>query len=67
MNGTPPKVSGDDGFDRFVRHCARFRKIAPLAFPRGDFKFRSVQEAQLARWQITQENARTSRSRVLGG
>lgn len=33
-------------FDRFLRHCARYWKIAPRVYPRGVFKFRSVTEAR---------------------
>jgi hypothetical protein len=57
MNAEPSKVSADAGFDRFVRHCARFRRIAPLDFPRGVFKFRSLEEAQRARAEISRKNA----------
>jgi hypothetical protein len=59
MNATPAPVatSRDEGFERFVRHCARYRRIAPLVFPRGVFKFRSIGEAQEARDQVTRNNA----------
>lgn len=36
-------------FDRFLRHCARFRLISPKTYPRGVFKFRDLAEAQAAR------------------
>lgn len=39
-----PLVLGD--FDRFLRHCARYWKIAPRVYPRGVFKFRSVEDAR---------------------
>jgi hypothetical protein len=45
-----------------VRHCARYRRIAPLVFSRGVFKFRFVEEAQAARAEITTENARRIRA-----
>ena len=45
MNAAPPRASAQD-FDRFLRHCARFWKIAPKIYPRGVFKFRSIQEAR---------------------
>jgi hypothetical protein len=35
--------------ERFLRHCARYWAIAPRVYPRGVFKFRTVQEAQAAR------------------
>ena len=40
---------GAAGFERFVRHCARIRALAPRTYPRGVFKYRSLEEAQLAR------------------
>lgn len=40
-----PAGSTDDGFERFVRHCARYWQIAPRVYPRGVFKFRSIEEA----------------------
>ncbi len=48
MNAAPVMTSQDQGFERFIRHCARYRRISPLVFPRGVFKFRSVVEAQEA-------------------
>ncbi len=57
MNAAPAATSRDEGFERFVRHCARYRRIAPRVFPRGVFKFRSIGEAQEARDQVTRENA----------
>jgi hypothetical protein len=62
MHAAPPKAPRDGGFDRFVRHCARYRRIAPLVFPRGVFKFRSVEDAQAARAEITTANARRIRA-----
>lgn len=49
MNKAPvPERPGSD-FERFLRHCARWRAIAPKQYPRGVFKFRSLEEAQQAR------------------
>jgi hypothetical protein len=39
----------DSGPERFFRHCARWWALAPRAYPRGVFKFRTIQEAQRAR------------------
>ena len=64
MQAAPPKVAGDGGFERFLRHCARYRRIAPLVFPRGVFKFRSVEDAQRARAEVTRENVRRIRART---
>ena len=54
MNAARVK-SGEDGIERFFRHCARFWTIAPRVYPRGVFKFRSIEEAQAARRTITAE------------
>ena len=53
MNAAPIRVaSTENPFDRFLRHCARYRTIHPRKYPRGVFKFRSLEEAQAAREQI---------------
>ena len=49
MNATPIVGARTDDFDRFLRHCARFRLIAPRSYPHGVFKFRDLPEAQRAR------------------
>ena len=36
-------------FDEFLRHCARYWRISPRVYPRGVFKFRTIEEAQRAR------------------
>lgn len=47
MNQAKPMQSSTTGdFDRFLRHCARYWKIAPRVYPRGVFKFRSGEEAR---------------------
>jgi hypothetical protein len=46
----PIQPEGSD-FDRFVRHCARYWALAPRRYPRGVFKFRSIEEAQRGREQ----------------
>jgi hypothetical protein len=56
MNQAIPPYSNDSAqanFDRFVRHCARYWAIAPKHYPRGVFKFRSIEEAQKARAEHT--------------
>ena len=42
-----------DGFDRFLRHCARYWALAPRNYPRGVFKFRTIEDAQAARERVT--------------
>lgn len=49
MNAAPVLVAPGNAFDRFVRHCARYWTISPRTYPRGVYKFRSVEEAQAAR------------------
>lgn len=53
MNKAPDPRSVDSdaasNFERFLRHCARWRAIAPKHYPRGVFKFRTLEEAQKAR------------------
>jgi hypothetical protein len=39
----------EEHFERFLRHCARWWAIAPKKYPRGVFKFRTIEEAQKAR------------------
>ena len=48
MNAAPP-TRGDSDFDRFLRHCARLWILSPRIYPRGVFKFRTIEEAQRAR------------------
>ena len=49
MNEAPLPESRVTAFERFLRHCARYRVISPKQYPRGVFKFRSIEEAQKAR------------------
>jgi hypothetical protein len=48
MNNAPPLESRTSNFERFLRHCARYWLIAPKRYPRGVFKFRTIEEAQKA-------------------
>jgi hypothetical protein len=45
----PVRESQEPPFERFLRHCARYWAIAPKCYPRGVFKFHSIEEAQEAR------------------
>ena len=36
-------------FERFLRHCGRYWRLAPRVYPRGVFRFRSIDEAEAAR------------------
>jgi hypothetical protein len=51
MNEADATTSEGDGFDRFLRQCARWWRLAPRVYPRGVFRFRSIEEAQRAREQ----------------
>jgi hypothetical protein len=53
MNNAPELESRTPDFERFLRHCARYWAIAPKSYPRGVFKFRSIEEAQKAREKHT--------------
>lgn len=35
--------------ERFLRHCARYRALSPKVYPRGVFKFRTIDDARQAR------------------
>jgi hypothetical protein len=49
MNKAPEPDSQVPPFERFLRLCALYSAIAPKRYPRGVFKFRSIEEAQSAR------------------
>jgi hypothetical protein len=49
MNSAPDHGDARNSFERFVRHCARYRLISRHKNPQGVFKFRSIEEAQAAR------------------
>src|SRR5438128_11097584 len=43
MNAAPILVvAAGNAFERFARHCGRFRLIYPRTYPRGVFRFRSL-------------------------
>jgi hypothetical protein len=45
MNAAPIRTNKGDGFERFLRHCARYWRLSPRKYPRGVVKFRSAEEA----------------------
>jgi hypothetical protein len=49
MNRTPVPRYRTADVEQFLRHCARYWAIAPKVYPRGVFKFRTIEEAQKAR------------------
>jgi hypothetical protein len=54
-------------FERFARHCARYFAIAPHAYPRGVFRFRTIEEAQAARERVTADGIRAAALAPLSG
>ncbi len=60
-------VPPGEGFERFARHCARYLALAPRTYPRGVFRFRTIEEAQAARARVTAENAARTASTKPGG
>jgi hypothetical protein len=56
-------VPSQDGFERFARQCARYFRLMPRVYPRGVFRFRSLEEAQAARAIVSDQNLRAGRSR----
>lgn len=49
MDRAPVADPRPSDVERFFRHCARYRAIARKSYPRGVFKFRTIEEAQAAR------------------
>ena len=49
MNEATPARPASGSFERFLRHCARYRSIFPRVYPRGVVKFRTLEAAQRAR------------------
>jgi len=56
MNAAPIRSDGRNALERFIRHCDRYRLISKRRYPRGVFKFRSIEEAQAARPYGTNRN-----------
>lgn len=52
MNAAPIRAVPGNSFDRFVRHCGRYWKIFPRRYPRGVYRFRTLDEAQAARDRV---------------
>ena len=53
MDAAPILVEGGNGFERFLRHCARYWAVAPRVYPKGVIRFRTIEEAQAARERVT--------------
>jgi hypothetical protein len=63
MNAAPVAARTADAFNRFARHCARYWRLAPRTYPRGVFKFRTIEEAQAARRAVALDSTRSSTDR----
>lgn len=49
MNAAKLVAREGDDFERFLRHCARYFALSPRTYPRGVFKYRTIEEAQRSR------------------
>ena len=58
MHRAPVAAPAEAAFERFLRHCARYWVISPRVYPRGVFRFRSIEEAQAARQRVATRDAR---------
>jgi hypothetical protein len=52
MNARPIVFRDGDPFTRFLRVCQRYRMLSPRRYPRGVFRFRTLDEAQAARERV---------------
>ena len=59
MNRAPLAARSGD-FESFLRHCARYWAIAPRVYPRGVFRFRTLEEAQRSRERRAESGQRTT-------
>ena len=49
MNAADTLETRTGDFEQFLTHCARYWRLAPRVYPRGVFRFRSIEEAEEAR------------------
>jgi hypothetical protein len=49
MARAPQLTRSDEACGRFLRLCARMRLLSGRRYPRGVFRFHSIEEAQAAR------------------
>ena len=61
MNASPAPATNGGAVERFLRHCARYWRIAPRTYPRGVFKFKSIEDAQVARERIAGQGGQSTR------
>jgi hypothetical protein len=60
MHAAPIRVAAGDSFERFPRHCRRYSRIFPRQYPRGVFKFHTIEEAQAARDRVSRDGSRAT-------
>ncbi|HEX4966633.1 MAG TPA: hypothetical protein VF173_37835 [Thermoanaerobaculia bacterium] len=56
MPPVPSSETVEDRFRRIAKLWARASAWSGMVYPRGVFKFRTLEEAQAARERVTQEN-----------
>ena len=61
MGAAPILVTSGGSFDRFLRHCARYWALAPRTYPRGVFRFRTIEDAQAERERVAKDSIRARR------
>lgn len=52
MSAAPVLGRAGIGFEDFLRHCQLFLEIGRPKYPRGVFRFRTLEEAQAARERV---------------
>lgn len=66
MNDAPLLTPAGQGFERFVRHNMRWWATVRRTYPRGVFKFRTIEQAQAAREAVTAGNLERWQARQPG-
>ena len=64
MHASPVPAADGRVVERFLRHCARYWRIAPRTYPRGVFRFKSIEDAQAARERVAGLAGRTPRRKT---
>jgi len=60
MHASPAPAADGRVVERFLRHCARYWRIAPRTYPRGVFRFKSIEDAQAARERVASQAVRAT-------
>ena len=56
MNAAPILVPAEEGIERFLRHCARIRRLSRRRYRPGVYRFRSVEEMSAARPPVVSDD-----------